>query len=198
MKTSILLPQNFSRLYVDITAQNLGTFPAVNNNKKIYFYDDALSGKQYISFLAELFGGNAKIGRDGKCYIIPLKDNTKTPIEINALTSKSFEVGDYYEISRVCFDDGKLKLQGGGNVITVEDLPETDIDMDSYYYLTTDLKYYTYANNKWTEAVNFKNTLYIRQQNLFITQQAEVENIYNAVVGFKVHNITCENRGDIT
>lgn len=70
--------------------------------------------------------------------------------------------------------------------------------MDSYYYLTTDLKYYTYANNKWTEAVNFKNTLYIRQQNLFITQQAEVENIYNAVVGFKVHNITCENRGDIT
>ena len=145
-----------------------------------------------------MFGGNAKIGRDGKCYIVPLKDNTKTPIEIDALKSKSFEVGDVYEISRVCFDDGKIKLQAGGNVITVEDFPQTDIDMDAYYYLTTDLKYYTYVNNKWTEATNFKNTLYIRQENLFITQQEEVENIYNSVVGFKVYNVTCQNRGDIT
>lgn len=145
-----------------------------------------------------MFGGNAKIGRDGKCYIIPLKDETKAPIEIDALSSKSFEVGEAYEISRVCYDNGKLKFQSGGNVLTVDTLPETDIDISSYYYLTTDLKYYTYVNEEWSEATNIKNTLYIRQDNLFIAQQEEIDNIYNAVVGFKVHNITCENRGDIT
>ena len=176
----------------------IGTYPNVNNNKKIYFYDSSLSGKNYISYLAELFGGNAKIGRDGKCYIIPLKDDTKTPIEIDALSSKSFEVGDVYEISRVCYDNGKLKFEAGGNVITVDTLPETDIDISSYYYLTTDLKYYTYVNEKWSEATNIKNTLYIRQDNLFIAQQEEIDNIYNAIVGFKVYNINCENRGDIT
>lgn len=175
-----------------------GTYPAVNNDKRIYFHDDSLSGKNYISYLAELFGGNAKIGRDGKCYIVPLKDNTKTPIEIDALGSKSFEVGDVYEISRVCYDNGKLKFQAGGNVISVDVLPETDIDISSYYYLTTDLKYYTYVNEEWREATELKNTLYIRQDNLLITKQEEIDNIYNAVAGFKIHNITCENRGDLT
>ena len=138
------------------------------------------------------------MGRDGKCYIIPLKDDTKTPIEIDALGSRSFEVGDVYEISRVCYDNGKLKLQTGGNVISVEKLPETDIDISSYYYLTTDLKYYTYVNEEWKETTDVKNTLYVRLDNLFIAQQEEIDNIYNAIVGFKVHNISCENRGDIT
>ena len=136
-----------------------------------------MSGKKYISYLAELFGGNAKIGRDGKCYIIPLKDNTKEPISIDALQSKSFEVGDIYEISRVCYDNGKLKLQSGGNVITVESLPNEGIDTSPYYYLTTDLKYYMYAGESWVEATNVKNTLYIRQDNLFVTQQEEIESI---------------------
>lgn len=138
------------------------------------------------------------MGRDGKCYIVPLKDNTKTPIEIDALGSKSFEVGDVYEISRVCYDNGKLKFPAGGNVISVDVLPETDIEISSYYYLTTDLKYYTYVNGEWKETTDVKNTLYIRLDNLFIAQQEEIDNIYNAIVGFKVHNISCENRGDIT
>ena len=138
------------------------------------------------------------MGRDGKCYIVPLKDNTKTPIEIDALGSKSFEVGDVYEISRVCYDNGKLKFQAKDNVVTVDSLPETDIDISSYYYLTTDLKYYTYVNEEWKEATDIKNTLYVRLDNLFISQQEEIDNIYNAIVGFKVHNISCENRGDIT
>lgn len=176
----------------------VGTYPNVNNGKKIYFYDDTLSGKNYVSYLAELFGGNAKMGRDGKCYIIPLKDDTKEPVEIDALSSKSFEVGDAYEISRVCYDNGKLKFQAGGNVVTTDNLPETDIDISSYYYLTTDLKYYTYVNEEWQEATNLKNTLYIRQENLFIAQQEEIDNIYNAIVGFKINNISCDNRGDIT
>jgi hypothetical protein len=64
--------------------------------------------------------------------------------------------------------------------------------------LTKDLKYYTYVNEEWSEATDIKNTLYVRQENLFIAQQEEIDNIYNAVVGFKVHNINCDNRGDIT
>lgn len=107
-------------------------------------------------------------------------------------------MGEVYEISRVCYDNGKLKLQAGGNVITVDALPETDIDISSYYYLTTDLKYYIYVNEEWSEATEVKNTLYIRQENLLIAQQEEIDNIYDAVVGFKVYNISCENRGDIT
>ena len=179
-----------------------GTYPSTNNNKKLYFYDDSLSGKDNISFLAELFGGNAKMGRDGQRYIIPFKDSNKEPVEIDALSGKSIEIGDIYEISRVCYDNGKLKYQSGGDVITLDELPESvseeEIREDVYYYLTTDMKYYKYLDNTWVEATDMKNTLYIRTNNLFITQQEDIDNIYNSVVGFKINNITCENRGDIT
>ena len=174
-----------------------GTIPATNNEKEIYFYDNSLSGKNYISFLAELFGGNAKIDRDGKCTIVPLK-NEKPPIEIDALSSKKFEIGDIYEISRVCYDNGKTKYETGGNVLSVEELPEEGIQTESYYYLTPEMKYYTYVNEEWIEATELKNTLYLRQENLFITEQEDVDAIYNSVNGFKLTNLTCENRGDIT
>ena len=138
---------------------SVGTYPETNNDKEIYFYDNSLTGKQYIMYLAELFGGNAKIQRDGSCSIIPL-DNVAN-ITINALTSKKFEVGDTYELSRVCYDNGKQKYQANINVIDVSSLPLTNIDINSYYYLTTQMKYYKYENNQWNEINTIKNTLYI-------------------------------------
>lgn len=174
-----------------------GTYPSTNNDKKIYFYDSTLSGKNYIGFLAELFGGNAKIDRDGKCIIIPLK-NDNAPIEIDALTGKKFEVGETYELTRVCYDNGKLKFEADKYVVSVDVLPTEEIDTGAYYYLTPEMKYYTYVSEEWVEATDLKNTLYLRQENLFITQKEDVDNIFNAVNGFKVINVSCEHRGDIT
>lgn len=179
----------------------VGTYPNTNNNKEIYSYDNTLTGKQYIMYLAELFGGNAKIERDGSCSIIPL--NNYTNIEINALTSKKFEVGDTYELSRICYDNGIVKYQTQGfNVINVDELPIEDIDMTSYYYLTSDMKYYRYVDiegdYEWQETNDIKNTLYLKSNNIFITQQADIDNISSELVGFSVTNITCENRMDLS
>lgn len=160
--------------------------------------------------MAELFGGNAKIERDflvGKpiCSIFPLKNYTD--IEINALKSKKFEVGDTYTLSRVCYDNGLQKFQTGGNVISVEELPEAGIDINSYYYLISEMKYYKYINIsedeeeedfEWQEDTTIKNTLYLRTDNPFITDQIDVANIYNAVKDFQITNITCENRMDFS
>ena len=179
----------------------VGTYPNINNNKEIYSYDNTLTGKQYIMYLAELFGGNAKIERDGSCSIIPL--NNYTNIEINALTSKKFEVGDTYELSRICYDNGVVKYQTQGfNVINVDELPTEDIDMTSYYYLTSNMKYYRYVDieeeYEWQETNDIKNTLYLKSNNIFITQQADIDNISNELVGFSVTNITCDNRMDLS
>lgn len=177
-----------------------GTYPDVNTHKLIASYDNKISGKSYISMLAENFGGNAKMGRDGKCYVVPLKPTSN--IEIDVLSSKDFKVGDTYEISRVCYDTGETKYQAGGNVITVNELPEftEDLDINSYYYLTTDMKYYKYnlETSSWDITQEMKNTLYIRTSNMFVNTQEQIDNIYNSVKGFKVQNITCENRGDLS
>lgn len=84
----------------------LGTYPNVNNNIEIGVYDSTLSGKTYVSYIAEMFGGNVKFGRDGKLNIIPLKQNSvKT---INALKNKSFNLGEKFKISKVVYDNGVL------------------------------------------------------------------------------------------
>ena len=185
----------------------VGTYPNVNNDVKIYSYDSTLTGKNYISFLAELFGGNAKIQRDGSCSIIPLKNNSN--ITINALTSKKFEVGDTYELTRVCYEGvDKFFAPANLNVITVEELPEENINLGLYYYLTSDMKYYKYVvieneqgqieRYEWQVSEDIKNTLYIRAENIFISNQQEITNIANEVLGFKITNIKCDNRMDLS
>lgn len=135
----------------------IGTYPNINRNVTINVYDNTLSGKQYISYIAEMMGGNAKIGRDGKLYIIPLKG--EPVVTINAKKSKSFTKGEIYEISRVVYESAISKFEYGEDT---------------------------------------KNTLYIRQDNMFLTKTEEVEAIYNSVVGAKICSLKTENYGDVS
>lgn len=135
----------------------IGTYPNINRDVTINVYDNTLSGKQYISYIAEMMGGNAKIGRDGKLYIIPLKG--KPVVTINAKKSKSFTKGETYEISRVVYESAISKFEYGEDT---------------------------------------KNTLYIRQDNMFLTKTEEVEAIYNSVVGTKICSLKTENYGDVS
>lgn len=135
----------------------IGTYPNINRDVTINVYDNTLSGKQYISYIAEMMGGNAKIGRDGKLYIIPLKG--EPVVTINAKKSKSFTKGEIYEISRVVYESTISKFEYGEDT---------------------------------------KNTLYIRQDNMFLTKTEEVEAIYNSVVGTKICSLKTENYGDVS
>ena len=81
----------------------LGTYPNINRNIQISSYDSSKSGKQYISYIAEIMGGNAQIGRDGSLNIIPLKQNAS--VQIDATESKSWELGEKYQISGVTYFD---------------------------------------------------------------------------------------------
>lgn len=86
--------------YYDV---ELGTYPDINNDIEISTYDNSVSGKQYISYIAEIMGGNAQIGRDGRLYIIPFK---RTPsVQINATEGKSWEIKDKYEITGITYFD---------------------------------------------------------------------------------------------
>lgn len=98
----------------------LGTYPETNKTCTTTLYDNALSGKQYISYIAEMMGGNAKIGRDGKLYIIPLKQQPAVTIE--ATEAKSWTLGEKYDIKKVTFYDAIRRVDFGddtGNVLYI-------------------------------------------------------------------------------
>lgn len=65
-------------------------------------YDSTVSGKQWLSWIAETKGCNVKIDRDGVLKLVPLKA-TKS-VTINALRSKTWELGEPYKITRVRYE----------------------------------------------------------------------------------------------
>lgn len=81
----------------------LGDYPTVNDDVEIGTYDSTISGKQWISYIAEIKGCNAKIDRLGRLTLQPLKQPSSIPI--NALESESFETGEDYKITQVIFFD---------------------------------------------------------------------------------------------
>lgn len=89
----------------------LGSYPFVNGNIEIGQYDSTISGKQWISYIAELKGCNAKIGRDGTLNLIPLK--RASTVSINALEGQSWKLGEKYEISKVLFSNGVQEYSSG-------------------------------------------------------------------------------------
>lgn len=91
----------------------LGSYPSVNGNIEIGQYDSTVSGKQWISYIAELKGCNAKIGRDGTLNLFPLK-RTST-VSINALEGQSWKLGEKYEISKVLYSNGLLEFSAGSD-----------------------------------------------------------------------------------
>lgn len=135
----------------------LGTYPSLNNNVLTQQYSNELTGKRYVSYIAEMFGGNAKIDRTGTLNIIPLK--TTPVIEINAYNSKEWVLGERYKISRVTWDDA--------------------------------LRNFTFGDGSY-------NTLYIRSDNFFVTEESQIENIYNAVEGFEAYSIKQEAPADLS
>ena len=81
----------------------LGDCPTINDEIEVGTYDSTISGKQWVSYIAEIKGCNAKIDRTGKLTLQPLKQPSNVPI--NALESASFEAGDSLKITKVTFFD---------------------------------------------------------------------------------------------
>lgn len=86
-------------------------YPKTNGDIEVGIYDSTVSGKRYISYISELKGCNAKHGRDGILYLVPIKQTSS--VSINVLKSKSWKLGEKFQISGVSYDDGARPFKAG-------------------------------------------------------------------------------------
>lgn len=86
----------------------LGTNEFINDDIEVNYYDNTILARDYVSFIAELNGGYAIIGQDGKLY---LKNFDSNPVIINTDDCEDFTIGQYHKIERVVFDNGLLKYE---------------------------------------------------------------------------------------
>ena len=160
----------------------LGSYPNTNGSVEIATYDSTISGKRWISYIAEIKGCNAKMDRLGQLTLVPIKS---TPaVTIDALKSKSWELGEKYEIQKVTFFDAIRNYTFGGDVVNV------NYNDNPIYYNGDRIRYIASETDS--------NTLIIRQDNPFVIDENVVENIYEAVKWLKVYSIKTENYGDVS
>lgn len=124
----------------------LGVTTFLNANKKVAVYDNTISGRTYISYIAEQAGGFACIGRDGKLYIKTIGENIA---ELPLKYFQNFSWGEKITISRIKYEDG-LQLFEKGN--------------------------------------KTGNTIYVSQENMYIVDQEQINNIYNELNGLEVYS----------
>lgn len=130
----------------------LATMDFRGYNKGINWYDNTRTAREYIGYIAELNGGYAQIGKDGKLYFI--KQNTPSAKTISIDDCSDFKIGEKHIITRVVYEQGALKYECGD---------ETG------------------------------NTLYLSGDNVYITEQIEVEEIFNEINGFEFYSFSTSN-----
>ena len=85
----------------------LGEYPTTDGDIETSMYDSSVSGKRWISYIAEIKGCNAKIDRDGKLVLKELKYKKQPDVTIDLLKCKSLVLSEPYLISKVTYFDAK-------------------------------------------------------------------------------------------
>lgn len=88
---------------------NISTF--LGDTDEIGIYDNSITARVYITYLAEQAGAIAKINRNGELVFIYLNNLTTKRIPLSVV--EKYEIGDKYKISRVVYEDAIRKFEAG-------------------------------------------------------------------------------------
>ncbi|MBR4260695.1 MAG: hypothetical protein IKQ33_01925 [Clostridia bacterium] len=79
-----------------------------NDDIVVDYYDNIISGLEYMQYLAELNGGYSQVNSSGKHELKEFRESS-TRIDINECSD--FKLGQKHKIERVVFDNGLLKFE---------------------------------------------------------------------------------------
>lgn len=130
----------------------LKTESFIGAEKHISWYDNSITAREYIGYIAELNGGYALINSDGDLELKQFNNNIVKTINISEC--ENFKIGEYHKITRVVYDYGIDKYEAGN---------ETG------------------------------NTLYINESNVFITEQSDIDNIFEVIDGLEFYSFEVDN-----
>ena len=124
----------------------LGSTSFLNSEKQVAVYDNQVTAREYIGYIAESSGCFACCGRDGKLYFRKIgQDEVEIPIELFG----EYKWGEEYQISKVAYEDGTRSFKFGDET---------------------------------------RNTLWINQENMYIVDEEQIENIYNELKNLTINS----------
>ena len=90
----------------------LATEEFINDDTTVSVWDNTITARQYVMYIAEKAGSIATINRDGELELIPIDDNL-TEFELDEDLIESYTEGDKFIISRVVYEDAIRKFEYG-------------------------------------------------------------------------------------
>ena len=117
----------------------LGTTSFINDDEVVDFYDNTRTARQYISYIAEVNGGFAQIGKDGKLYLRKFLNGSS--ISLNTNVCENFKLGEHHVIQRVVYDNGTLHYETSN-----DDTLETLYLNSENVYINTQAQFTATAN----------------------------------------------------
>lgn len=92
----------------------LATKDFPRNNQTFGIYDNTLTARKHLEFIAERCGCFISIGRDGKLYFIPINQIEEFEFDENLLNNK-LEFSNGIHVSRVSYQSGIVEFNKGYN-----------------------------------------------------------------------------------
>lgn len=140
----------------------------IGDDTELELTDTTLTARQIVGFIAELAGGFAFIGRDGKLYIRTIGENSA---EIDIELFQDYAWGEKFVCNEVDFISADY------------DFEVSDTDYSSAW-LDCVLDSALYANDLEGQPINISNA------NLFVTKEEQVEAVYNNVKELELNGFT--------
>lgn len=120
----------------------------MNSNKEIAVYDNTVTARTYLGYIAEQAGGFAIIGRDGKLYIRTIGEDTA---ELPLKYFSEYSWGEKFKVSRIAYEDGVQNFKKGDEVnntiwISSENMYIVDQgQIDNIYNKYKDFEVYSFS-----------------------------------------------------
>lgn len=147
-------------------AINKTTLPLDILSKEVNWYDNTVPMRNYLGWIGELAGCNVFADNKGTIVFRELGKSTYKTIDL-----ETFEKSELVKFTRVCFDDGLLKLETGtdeGNTLYLSSnngYVDSDTNLESIYNKYKDLTFYSVTNvkmaniNGWylTDLINYND-----------------------------------------
>ena len=118
------------------------------------FYDNTITARVHISYIAEKSGCIATIGRDGKLYFIDILKENNNAIEIpENILNRNLTTEDKYKISKVVYDSGTLLYESGDDTADKLFVNSSNLylytqeDIDRIYNKIKDFEIYSIDTN---------------------------------------------------
>lgn len=168
-------------------------------DKQIEVYDNTISARTYLSYIAEQAGGFACIGRDGKLYIKTIGENTA---ELPLKYFQEFTWGEKFKISRVMYEDGVQLFEKGDKTKNTLYISQDNMyivsqeQIDSIYNMLNQLEIYSFEGNSIIDpSLDVGDILNIDGKNIIYQGSIQYAGKFKASISGKIQ---CKEKAETT